>query len=82
MASPWRVVAMKERHVHIAVICMLRRYVVFDNGLKMPITGWLDDDYEPTNDMEEAAFYEFGTPEFGYGIGSLDAYDMPSWSDH
>jgi hypothetical protein len=82
MASPWQVIAMKERHVGVAVICMTRRYVVFDNGVVMPITAWLDDDRNKTDDMEQAAFYEFGTPEFGYGIGSLDAYDMPSFSDH
>lgn len=82
MASPWQIVAMRERHVRVAAICMSKRYVVFDNGVKMPIVGWLDDDHEPVDDLEDAVYYEFGTPVFGYGIGSLDAYEMESWSDH
>ena len=82
MSSPWQIVAMKERHVKVACLSMTCGYVVFDNGVKVPIVGYLDDDHRPVWDMEDARYYEFGTDEFGYGIGDLDAYDLPSWEDH
>jgi hypothetical protein len=82
MASPWRIQAMKERHICIAVVCASKGYVVFDNGVKLPIIGWLDDDHKPTEDPEQYSYYEFGTEEFGYGTGDYDFYSMPSYEDH
>lgn len=82
MASPWQIIAMKERKIGIAVVCATKMYVVFDNGLQMPIQGFLDDDHNPTDDPERYSYYEFGTDEFGYGVGDYDFYDMPSWEDH
>jgi hypothetical protein len=82
MASPWRVHAMKERHIGVAVVCAAKSYVVFDNGVVLPITHWLDERHRPTSDPTRYSYYEFGTEEFGYGIGNYDAYSMPSYEDH
>lgn len=82
MASPWQIHAMKERHIGIAVVCASKRYVVFDNGIKMPIQCFLDDDKNPTDDPEQYSYYEFGTEEFGFGTGNYDLYSMPSYEDH
>lgn len=72
---------MKDIRIGVAVICVPNSYVVFDNGLQLPIHRWLNDNREPCH-PDEARYYEFGNDENGYGIGSYDAYDMPSWSDH
>ena len=82
MASPCRIRAMSERHIGVAVVCAAKGYVVFDNGIKLPITGWLDDDRNPTEDPRQYSYYEFGNEEFGYGIGNYDLYSMPSYEDH
>ena len=82
MASFQRIHAMKEAHVEVAVVCTTKSYVVMSNGLKLPIYGWLDEDHEPTDDLEIAMYYEFGDDEIGYAVGNIDAYEMPSWSDH
>ena len=48
----------------------------------VPITHWLDEQHRPTSDPARYSYYEFGTEEFGYGIGDYDAYSMPSYEDH
>jgi hypothetical protein len=73
---------MKERHIGIAAICCPKMYVVFDNGVRLPILRFLDDDMNPTEDPEQYSYYEFGTDEFGYGTGNYDLYSMPSYEDH
>ena len=82
MANQFRICAMKERHIGVACVCSKARYVVFDNGIKLPITGFLDDDRNETDDPEQYSYYEFGTDEFGYGVGDFDFYEMPSWKEH
>jgi len=56
--------------------------VVFENGLKLAINCWLDENHEPTEIGENARYFEFGDDETGYGCGDYDCYDMPSYSDH
>ena len=82
MASLHRIHAMKEAHVGVAVVCWSKHYVVFDNGLQLPIQGWLDDNHKPTRDGAKARFFEFGDDEHGYGIGDYEMYRMPSYKDH
>jgi hypothetical protein len=82
MASLQRIVAMKEAHVEVAMVCTKKSYVVMDNGLQLPILGWFDEDYEPTEDLEIAMYYEFGNDDIGHALGNIDAYEMPSWLDH
>jgi hypothetical protein len=82
MASFQRIHAMKERHVGVAVVCQSKNYVVFENGLVLPIYGWLDEQHRPTDNLEIARYYEFGTDEVGYGTGDIDVYEMPSYSNH
>jgi hypothetical protein len=82
MASLQRIHAMKEAHVEVAVVCQAKNYVVMGNGLVLPIYGWLDEDHRPTDDLEIAMYYEFGNEEFGFGVGNIDAYEMPSYMDH
>jgi hypothetical protein len=81
-ASTWRVSAMKDAKVKVAVICQPLNYVIFDNGLQLPIQRWLNADRQECHPGEEPRFYEFGNDENGYGVGNYDAYDMQSWSDH
>ena len=82
MANQYQICAMKERHIGIACVCTKARYVVFDNGIKLPITGFLDDDHNATDDPEQFSYFEFGTEEFGHGVGNFDSYNMPSWEEH
>ncbi|RWB40474.1 MAG: hypothetical protein EOQ44_25385 [Mesorhizobium sp.] len=73
---------MKDAKIGVAAICQDKAYVVFDNGLQLPITGWLNEKREPCRIGEEVCFYEFGDEENGFGVGNYDNYDMPSWEDH
>lgn len=73
---------MREARIGVACICTKAGYVVFDNGIKTPIIGFLDDDRKPTDDPEQYAYYEFGDDDLGFGIGNYDVYDMPSWEEH
>ena len=82
MASTQRIHAMKERHVGVAVVCHSKNYVVFENGLVLPIYGWLDEDHRPTEEPMKVKYYEFGDDETGHGIGDYDCYEMPSYKDH
>jgi hypothetical protein len=82
MASPHRIHAMKEAHVGVAVVCSSKNYVVFENGVVLPINGWLTESRQPTINMALARYFEFGDDVNGYGLGDLDAYEMPSYSDH
>jgi hypothetical protein len=77
-----RLTAMKEANVGVAVVCQSKNYVVFDNGLVLPIYGWLDEYHRPTTDLTIAQYYEFGDDEVGYGVGDIDMYEMPSYLDH
>ncbi|MER9436706.1 hypothetical protein NKJ04_17585 [Mesorhizobium sp. M0618] len=81
-ANSCRIGAMKDIRIGVASICVPKSYVVFDNGLQLPILRWLDADRKECQPDEDAHYYEFGNDENGYGVGSYDAYDMPSWSDH
>ena len=82
MASMQRLHAMKEAHVGVAAVCMSKSYVVFNNGLQLPIHGWFDENHRPTRDLEIARYYEFGNDEIGYGMGDIDCYEMSSYCDH
>lgn len=82
MTSPHRIVAMREAHIRVAAVSIKKFYVVFDNGVVLPITGFLDDGREATDDAYEMRYFEFGDDEHGFGIGDLDAYDMISWETH
>lgn len=73
---------MKDSKIGVAAICVPESYVVFDNGLQLPIHRWLDADRKECRPDEDPRFYEFGNDENGYGVGSYDAYDMQFWSDH
>lgn len=82
MSSQQQLIAMREAHVRVAVVCIPKLYVVFDNGLKLPIHEFFDDDHEPTDDGYEMRYYTFGDEEHGFGTGDLAAYDMISWESH
>jgi hypothetical protein len=82
MASTQQIHAMKEANIGIAAICIAKSYVVFDNGIKLPITSWLDENHERTDDLCEVRFFEFGDDEVGTGCMSFDEYEMPSFMDH
>lgn len=82
MASQWQLNAMKERHIGIAAVCASKNYVVFDNGVKLPITRWFDEHHQPTDDPEQYTYYDFGNEEVGYGTANYDLYTMPSYEDH
>lgn len=89
MSSTHQTVAMKEAHVGVALVCAKAKepYVVFDNGLQLPILGWLDENHEEIDEddecfCEDVEYYEFGDDEHGYGIGYYAAYHMPSYLDH
>jgi hypothetical protein len=82
MASAWRIYAMKERDVGVAVVCAAKGYVVFDNGVRAQIVRWLDERHRPTDDPARYSYYEFWEEELGEGIGNYDLYSMPSYEDH
>jgi hypothetical protein len=82
MASIYPIAAMQEANIGVAAICMSKWYVVLESGLQLPIVEFLDEDRQPCPEGEEACYYEFGTEEIGYAIGSFAAYDMPSYEDH
>ncbi|AZO48040.1 hypothetical protein [Mesorhizobium sp. M4B.F.Ca.ET.058.02.1.1] len=77
-----RLGAMKDAKIGVAAICQEKAYVVFNNGVQLPITRWLNADKQTCHIGEEPRHYEFGDEEHGYGTGSYDAYDMPSWEHH
>lgn len=81
--------AMKEANIGIACIVtnsdtpgLPESYVVFDNGLTLPIRGWLDENHEPTDDPTEYYYFEFGDDETGYAEAEYDDYEMPSYGNH
>jgi hypothetical protein len=83
------ITAMKDADIGIACIVthsttpgLPESYVVFDNGLTLPIVGWMDDSGEPTDDPKEYCYFAFGDDDIGYGQGEYDAYSMPSYGNH
>ena len=66
-ATTCRLFAMRDHRVPIEAINTERMYVVFAGGLKLPITNFFDEDNQPTRDLTEACYYEFGTAKMGYG---------------
>jgi hypothetical protein len=71
-ATMCRLVAMKDHAVQIEAVNVGDRYIVFAGGLQIPIVAFLDEDYEETDDLDEAYYYEFGTDAFGYGTHRFD----------
>lgn len=63
--------AMKERGVKITYVDIDEDYVLFENGVRLPITAYLDDDWEEVDDKLEASYYDFGDEEHGYGTSPL-----------
>lgn len=74
---------MRDARIGVAAISMEKRYVIFNNGLQLPIVEFLDANRKSITDPNiEPRFYHFGDEENGFGIGNLDAYEMPSYEDH
>jgi hypothetical protein len=58
--------AMREQNVPISAVCIDEGYIVFANGLVLPITGFYDEYDDEVEDREEAVYYEAGDDEHGY----------------
>ena len=71
MASIYRINAMKEAHVGIAVVMLDSRKVVFENGVEVRIRllDRSDGDEVEVDDPEDATHYEFGDKQFGLRQG-------------
>jgi hypothetical protein len=86
MASTSRLVAMKERHVKIAVVAakVKKPYVMFENGVIAHITGWLDEDHFYTDDPDEYTYFEFDLvgEDGACGTAEYSEYTMESYLDH
>jgi hypothetical protein len=67
--------AMHDDGIKIAMYSVSDKYVLFENGAVVPITQWLDENEFPVETYQDAAFYEFGSEEMGFGIKSIDPFD-------
>jgi hypothetical protein len=77
-ATRLQLIAMKDAGVAISCVHIDRKYVVFANGIKKKIRLFNEDD-EPVKDPEDAAYYEFGDEEFGFGSAKVDLDDYQEW---
>lgn len=66
---------MHDDGVSLAMYSTTENYVLFSNGHTAPITRWLDENEMPVDSPQDAAFFEFGTDEEGYGIKEISEYD-------
>ena len=58
--------AMREQGVRIAAAFIDDGYIVFENGLVLPINGFYDDDDNEVDNCYEASYYEAGDEEHGF----------------
>ena len=72
-------IAMKDRGVAISCVHIDKKYVIFDNGLHLKIRLF-DDDGELVDDPDDAAYYEFGNEEMGYGSAPLLLDEFQEWN--
>jgi hypothetical protein len=61
-----QIAAMRERDVRICSVYLDEGYIVFYNGVVLPICGFYDEDDNAVEDLEEASYYEAGDEEHGY----------------
>lgn len=73
MSNQYRIQAMQDAGISIAVINLVQKFVLFENGVKVKIYCFYDEDHEETKDLEEVRYYEFGNKTFGYGHGHITA---------
>lgn len=62
---------MTEAGIRIASVHIPDGYVVMDSGMVLPITGYYDEEWDATGDIDEAVYYEFGTPEIGFATSRV-----------
>jgi len=78
-ATRCQLFAMKDAGISISCVHIDKKYVVFDNGVKLKIRLF-DDDNEEVDDPEDATWYEFGNEEFGFGSSPLDLAEFQEWN--
>lgn len=61
-----QIAAMKEQGVRIWAVYLDDAYVVFENGLVLPITGFYDGEHNEVEDLDDACYYEAGDDEHGF----------------
>lgn len=71
MASTLQIYAMKEAGVMIAAVHLPDGYVTMESGMVLPITAYYDEEWDATGDIDEAVYYEFGTPEIGFSTSRM-----------
>jgi hypothetical protein len=79
MASMQRIHAMKEAGVGIAAVHIDKKFIVFDNGIKLKIRLF-NKDGERVEEPEDADHYEFGNEGFGYGSAHFELCEFEEWS--
>jgi hypothetical protein len=71
----WPLNAWRDLGITLEVINTVKRYVVFSNGVVMPIIALWDEYGFPVEEWEDCWRYDFGDPRFGYG--RADAHSDP-----
>jgi hypothetical protein len=73
MSNQYRLQAMRDAGIKIAVLNLIDKFVLFDNGIKVKIQCFYDEYHERTTDVEEVRYYEFGSKKLGFGNGYISA---------
>jgi len=66
----WPINAMRDKGVALEVINWEKRYVVFANGISLPIVALYDGDGLRVEEWDDAVRYDFGNSTFGYGTAN------------
>jgi hypothetical protein len=78
-ATRCQLFAMKDAGISISAVHIDKKYIIFNNGIKKKIR--LFDEYDDeVDDPEDAAYYEFGDEEFGFGSSKLDLAEFQEWN--
>jgi hypothetical protein len=78
-ATKCQLFAMKDAGISISCVHIDKKYVIFDNGVKLKIR--LFDEYDDeVDDPEDAVYYEFGDEEFGFGSAFFHLEEFQEWN--
>jgi len=66
----WPINAMRDAGVTLEVVDADKGYVVFSNGIALPIVALFDDTGHRVEEWIDARTYDFGNSTFGYGTAN------------
>jgi len=67
-----------EADVRIERAYVESQFILFENGIVLPITCWFDADGNVTEDVMEVCAIEFGSDEDGWGEMAVDGIEWTS----